>query len=70
MCHGRKQRYKGKAIPETKPEDFEEDCNMENAGNGEGKIIEEPIPKEEAEEIKKQIDEDTKEDRGERRKTQ
>lgn len=27
-------------IPETKPEDVKEECNVENAENGEAKIIE------------------------------
>ncbi|KAL6035945.1 hypothetical protein STEG23_027767 [Scotinomys teguina] len=57
-----------KTAPETKPEDFKEDCNMENAGNEEGKNTEEPIPKKEAEEIKEQLDEDVKEDGRERKK--
>ena len=41
-------------IPETNPEDIKE-CSMGNAENGETKIIEAPIPKMEAEEVKGQI---------------
>jgi high-mobility group nucleosome-binding protein 5 len=29
-------------IPETKPEDVKDECNMENAENGEAKIMEVP----------------------------
>ncbi|XP_035317717.1 high mobility group nucleosome-binding domain-containing protein 5-like isoform X1 [Cricetulus griseus] len=52
-------------IPETKPEDVKEECNVENAENGEAKIIEAPIPKMETEEIKEQMNEDAEEVRGE-----
>ncbi|XP_021008400.1 high mobility group nucleosome-binding domain-containing protein 5 [Mus caroli] len=54
-------------IPETKPEDVKDECNMENAENGEAKIMEAPIPKMEAEEVKEQISEDTEEDGGEKK---
>uniref|UniRef100_A0A8C6HSU4 High mobility group nucleosome-binding domain-containing protein 5 n=1 Tax=Mus spicilegus TaxID=10103 RepID=A0A8C6HSU4_MUSSI len=54
-------------IPETEPEDVKEECNVENAENGEAKIIEAPIPKMEAEEVKEHVNEDTEEDGGEKK---
>lgn len=54
-------------IPETKPDDVKEECNMENTENGETKITEVPIPKMEAEEVKEQMNEATEEDGGEKK---
>lgn len=54
-------------VPETKPEDVKEECNMENAENGEAKITEASISKMEVEEVKAQINEDTEEDGGEKK---
>lgn len=54
-------------VPETKPEVVKEECNMENAENGEAKIIEAPISKMETEEVKEQINEDTEGDGGEKK---
>lgn len=42
---GENRDTRTKAVPETKPGDFEEDSNMENAGNGESKINEDEFLK-------------------------
>ena len=53
-------------VPESKPEGVQEACNMDKAENGEGKVVEAPIQKMEAEEVK-EMNEDAEEDGGEKK---
>lgn len=40
-------------VPESKPQDVQEACTMDNAANGEAKVVEAPIQKMEVGDVKK-----------------